>query len=185
MASSGDDASRASSADSSRAIAGGSTRPTSVESDANLSATVSLVRPGLSLGIDYWIALAKREQERQDFFKFSEPLERSLLPRTSPWGPIGAPPPPPTSRLNPRAKKFKPKRAKPSAPTGPPEPGSDILELYLLRQFPPYEVRRDMHNSNHPQWSRMLAQVQRANPNAVGAIQQFAELEKQRYKGML
>ena len=61
-------------------------------------------------------------------------------------------------------------------------PGSDILELHVLSQFPEYKVRRCLHNNNHPEWSRMLKRVQRQYPHAIGAIQQFAELEKQRYK---
>lgn len=184
MASSGSNASRASSADSWRAVAGRSTRPTSVESNANRPDTVSPVRAGSRRRIFDWVARQRLCRELSDN---SEPLTASRQLRVSPWGAIGTPV---TRGRNPRAAVFVPAPPPPPPPPGPnvdgivfPLPGSEILEPYLLNQFPPYEVRRDMHNNNHSQWSRMLSDVQRANPTAVGAIQQFAELEKQRYMG--
>ena len=184
MASSESNASRASSADPSRAVAGRSTRPTSVESNANLPATVPPVRAGSRRRIFDWV---ERQRLCRELSDKSEPLTASRQLRVSPWGAIGTPV---TRGRNPHAAVFVPAPPPPPPPPPPPGPnvvfllpGSDILEPYLLDQFPPYEVRRDMHNNNHSGWSQMLRQVQRANPHAVGAIQQFAEAEKQRYKG--
>lgn len=145
---------------------------------------------------------SERQQSWLDFLVSTEVLGTKHVPEISPWGAIGPPAkrpaailPPPTSRLNPRAAEFVPAPAVSSPPPPPSSlnpnaavfhmPGSDILEAHVLSQFPPYLERRQLHYHNHPEWSRMLRRVQRANPDAVGAIQQFAESEKQRYKATI